>query len=70
MADELIPVFEEELEVDLTEHNETDGWELPIPATYVVRPDGGVEDAFIHADYTKRMEPEDILAALDQIDGS
>lgn len=40
---------------------------LPIPATYVIAPDGIIAWSFAHADYTKRAEPDDILAALDLV---
>ena len=41
--------------------------ELPLAATYVIAPDGKIVYAFLHADYTKRAEPREILAALDGI---
>jgi len=39
-------------------------WELPVPATYVIAPDGHIALASIEVDYRKRLEPEAILAAL------
>ncbi len=39
--------------------------ELPLAATYVIAPDGKIVYAFLHADYTKRAEPREILTALD-----
>jgi len=48
----------------LEEINGDDAWELPIPATYVVDSDGVVASAHVDADYTKRMEPDAVLAAL------
>lgn len=50
--------------VDLEKANGNDRWELPIPATYVVGTDGTVRAAYVHTDYTTRMEPAAILAAL------
>jgi peroxiredoxin len=41
---------------------------LPIPATYVIDPDGTIRWAFVNSDYTTRAEPADILAALDNLD--
>jgi peroxiredoxin len=38
--------------------------ELPIPATYVLAPSGRIRLAFIKEDYTKRLDPEEILDAL------
>ena len=37
---------------------------LPVPATYVVRPDGRIASAFVDVDFTRRQEPEEILAAV------
>lgn len=47
--------------------NTATGWKLPIPATYVVRPDRVIAASFANADYRYRMDPEDILAALREI---
>jgi peroxiredoxin len=41
--------------------NGDDGWELPIPATYIVDRDGTVLYASAEEDYTERPEPADIL---------
>jgi peroxiredoxin len=40
------------------------GWELPVPATWVVRQDGVVVWAFADADWGRRAEPEAVLEAL------
>lgn len=47
--------------------NGDDSWELPIPATYVVDRHGVVRLAYVDADYTTRLEPAAILAALREI---
>ncbi len=39
-------------------------WRLPLPATYVIQPDGKIAFAQAHADFRVRPEPEDIIAAL------
>jgi peroxiredoxin len=44
-------------------HAET-GWELPLPATYVVGQDGNVAYVFVDADWTRRAEPADVVAAV------
>ena len=49
--------------------NGDDSWELPVPATYVIDMDGIVRAAHVDKDYTKRMEPADIVAALRAIKG-
>jgi|SRR5579875_368680 len=50
--------------LDLPAANGDDTFRLPIPATYVIRTDGTVAWRFADADYTKRAEPDDVLAAL------
>jgi peroxiredoxin len=50
--------------IKLPEYNGNDAWELPIPATYVIDPDGTITLAYIDADYTTRLEPGDILGNL------
>ena len=50
--------------IDLPKSNGDDTFRLPVPATYVIRTDGTVAWRFADADYTKRAEPADVLAAL------
>jgi peroxiredoxin len=40
------------------------GWELPIPATYIIDCDGSVLFASANEDYTERAEPADIVRFL------
>ena len=42
----------------------SDGWILPVPATFVVAPDSLIRARFVDPDFRKRMEIDDILAAL------
>lgn len=53
--------------VNLSESNGDTSYELPISATYVVRTDGRIVYAFIDPDFTKRLEPSEILAVLKQL---
>jgi peroxiredoxin len=48
----------------LPEYQGNDAWMLPIPATFIVGTDGRVTERFVDPDYRKRMEIEDMLAAL------
>jgi polyisoprenoid-binding protein YceI/peroxiredoxin len=57
-------VFLETYGVDLEKYNGEDRWELPVTATFVIGIDGKVKAGLVDMDYTKRMEPSDILAAL------
>ena len=50
--------------IDLPAHNGDETFELPIAATYVIATDGTVAHSFVDADYTKRLDPADIVAAL------
>ena len=50
--------------VDLAERQGHEGWFLPVPATFVVDRGGVVRWAFMDVDFTRRAEPDDILAAL------
>ena len=49
---------------DLTRFNGDGSWTLPMPARYVVRPDGVVAHADVHADYTRRPEPAETLGRV------
>jgi len=63
---ELPEVFQQQYESigrDLPKQNSGAGWRLPIPATFVIGPDRTVIARHVDADYTRRMEPEAILAA-------
>jgi peroxiredoxin len=41
-----------------------DRWVLPLPATYIIDRDGIVVLSYVDADYTTRLEPTEIAAAL------
>lgn len=55
--------------IALDEVNGTDAWELPVPATYVIRPDGTIAFAFVEADYTQRASARRVLEALAEVAG-
>ncbi len=59
----LRPIYEG-FGIDLVAYNGNDQFELPIPATYVVQPNGEIVYAFADVDYTKRAEPSDVVNAL------
>jgi peroxiredoxin len=54
-------------QVDLQDHNADRSWRLPAPATLVIDRNGVVRAAHVSADYRTRMEPDDIVAALDNL---
>jgi len=53
--------------IDLPEANGDQSFELPIPATYIVKQNGIISYAFIDADYTNRLDPEIIITELQKI---
>lgn len=56
--------YVEKFKVDLTRFNGDESWELPIPATFIVGTDGIITYASVDPDYTRRPEPEEVLAAI------
>jgi peroxiredoxin len=50
--------------IDLPVYQGNDAWMVPIPATFVVGRDGKVAARFIDPDFRKRMDLDDLLAAL------
>ncbi len=53
--------------INLSAANGDDMFELPIPATYVIDTDQKICMAFVEPDYTKRLDPEEIIATLAQM---
>jgi peroxiredoxin len=53
---------------DLSIHTADGSWDLPIPATFVIDRSGIVRARYVSADYTTRMDPDDIEAALAALD--
>jgi peroxiredoxin len=49
---------------DLAKYQGNDTWMLPIPATFVVGTDGLIKARFVDPDYRKRMDIDEMLAAL------
>ena len=52
---------------DLPTFNGDDSWELPLPGTFIIDTSGTVRAAYVNKDYTQRMEPNDIIRALETI---
>jgi len=50
--------------IDIPSSNGDETFELPVPATYVIDQNGIIRAAHVDKDYTKRMEPANIVAAL------
>jgi len=52
---------------DIPGYNGSLGWILPIPAIFVVGQDGRIIARHVDPDYRRRMELEDIVAALERL---
>jgi peroxiredoxin len=63
LAEELRPIYTR-FGHALPDKNGDESWVLPIPATYVIDKDGTIALAFVDVDYRSRLEPAEILAAL------
>jgi peroxiredoxin len=63
LPDGLRPYYER-IGVSLEAYNGDSSWELPMPAIYVVDQSGIISFAHVDADYTRRLEPRELLAAL------
>jgi peroxiredoxin len=50
--------------IDLEASNGEASWTLPVPGTYVIDTGGVIRYASADADYTRRPEPEETIAAL------
>jgi len=53
-----------QLKNDLPSFNADPGWTLPMPARYVIAPDGVIAYGEVNPDYTMRPEPESLLPSL------
>jgi peroxiredoxin len=50
--------------IDLARINGTERWELPLAATYLVRPDATVAYASVEVDHSRRFDPAGLMQAL------
>jgi peroxiredoxin len=49
---------------DIARYQGNDAWMLPIPATFIVNRDGVVKARYIDPDYRRRMDLDELMAAL------
>lgn len=64
--EEIRPIYKQ-WGIDVVTANGDDSYELPLPATFVIANNGNIQASYINKDYTQRMEPADIVAALRQM---
>ncbi|HQO77333.1 MAG TPA: redoxin domain-containing protein [Thermodesulfobacteriota bacterium] len=50
--------------IDIPAANGDESYELPISATYIIDREGTIVHAFVDSDYTKRLEPDQIVEIL------
>lgn len=63
LAESLRPIYLN-FGLDIPAHNGDESYELPVPATFVIDRDRTIRYRFADADYTKRAEPSEVLAAV------
>ncbi|MGV8912114.1 MAG: peroxiredoxin-like family protein [Rhodoglobus sp.] len=66
-VDDRTKAYYEKSGYDLVKSNGATGWQLPLPATYVIAPDRSIRFAFVNADYKLRAEPADVVEAVKAI---
>jgi len=64
VPDELSELYKTRFGLDLATYNGPGRYELPVPGTFVIDQQGIVRAAFADTDYKQRMEPAQIIAAL------
>lgn len=63
LPESLRPIYTQ-LGIDIPAFNGDTSFSLPVPATYVVDSEGVIRYHFVDADYTRRLEPDDLLRYL------
>lgn len=66
LPESLRPIYKK-FGIDVEAANGDGTFRLPVPATYVINKDGTIAYAFADADYTARLDPEDVIAALEKL---
>ena len=64
------PLYRARLEaagLDFPHRQGNSAWCLPVPAVYVIRPDGVIAWRFADVDFAQRPEPDEIVAALERL---
>ena len=63
LPEPLRPIYAN-LGIDIPAFNGDSSFVLPVPASYVIDSDGTVRFHFVNADYTRRLEPDELLRVL------
>lgn len=57
---------EMQLGLDLPTHNDSDNWDLPIPARFAIDTSAMIRYSSVHVDHRQRNDPAECLAVIDQ----
>jgi peroxiredoxin len=63
LPDYLVELYKQ-LKNDLPNLNDDPSWTLPMPARYVIGRDGVILYSEVNPDYTRRLEPEDMIPVI------
>ena len=66
LPDDLKGIYRQ-FKINLDEYNGDDSWTLPMPARLIIDKEGVIRYAEINPDYTVRPDPEETIAALEEI---
>lgn len=66
-VDETLRPLYREWGIDLQAANGDEAYQLPVPATYVIDGSAVIRAAYVNKDYTRRMEPTEIIQILNEL---
>ena len=67
LPNDLKALYRDKFSINLKLYHGDDEWALPMPARFLVDPDGVIRYAESSADYTRRPDPDDLLKVLESI---
>lgn len=67
LPDYLQALYRDTFKNDLAIVNGDPSWTLPMPARYVIAPDGTIAYAEVNPDYTQRPDPSELLPVLEHL---
>lgn len=67
MIDPSVRAAHRQVGADLPAYNGDETWELPMPATFVVDQTGTVRLSFVDPDFTRRLDPSNVIARLQEL---
>ena len=67
--DEAVRAAHKQVCADLPAFNGDNSWELPMAGTFLVDQSMSVRLAFVHPDFTRRLDPSVVIARLKELQG-